>query len=531
LDDNRLRALELYVADLETTEIEDFLRFGRALEKDGEVLAQWLRLVPQVPPDDKLLSPVLSRALQSKNASVRAAAASGVARLEMHSLGRHIVPLLSDPDPSVRRAALTAIEPLKQAVPAEVLLTLVTDPDPGTRSASIEALTALREPRVVPLASKALADPLTQSAALGAIAELGGPGEALAVIQLCQGELPESQSIAASRALARWRHQPDVAADLRNQIQSALLDLQGRSGLVVAWQSSGRQSGASLARVRQNILESPPGKENSYSPLWLPASEVGSDAKVTLAADPRTEAVYLAFADVILPAETTVQFLASATGTFHVWLNGKPAYERKESRPFAAESDRFDATLAKGLNRIVIQVASAGQRAEFHLRFRKRSSAADIERLVQAALAGPGDAERGRSVFLDAAKAQCSKCHRIESVGERIGPELTGLGDRFSRMHIIESILEPSRTVTAGFQTVLVRTDDGQTITGIKLSETEQQLVLADQKGDKHTLAKARIEEQMPQTKSLMPDNLGQQLSQEQFVDLVAYLVSQRKEK
>jgi putative heme-binding domain-containing protein len=98
-------------------------------------------------------------------------------------------------------------------------------------------------------------------------------------------------------------------------------------------------------------------------------------------------------------------------------------------------------------------------------------------------------------------------------------------------MHIIESILEPSRTVTAGFQTINVRLDDGQSIAGLKLSETDATLTLADAKGEKHTLAKARIEEQQPQSKSLMPDGLAQQLSSDQFVDLVAFLVSQKKQR
>jgi quinoprotein glucose dehydrogenase len=148
---------------------------------------------------------------------------------------------------------------------------------------------------------------------------------------------------------------------------------------------------------------------------------------------------------------------------------------------------------------------------------------------MQAALSRTGDIERGRKLFLDAAKTQCVKCHQIGSQGERIGPELTGLGDRFSRIHIVESILEPSRTVTPGFQTLLVRLADGQTISGIKIADNERALTLADQKGEKHTLAKSDIEAQQPQATSTMPDNLAQQFSIDQFVDLITFLVSQKQ--
>jgi putative heme-binding domain-containing protein len=163
------------------------------------------------------------------------------------------------------------------------------------------------------------------------------------------------------------------------------------------------------------------------------------------------------------------------------------------------------------------------------LRFRRKSSTAKHEQFVQAALSRTGDIERGRQLFLDAARTQCLKCHRVESMGERIGPELTGLGDRFSRIHIVESILEPSRTVTPGFQTLLVRAIDGQTFTGIKIAEDERTLTLADAKGDKLLIAKDQIEAQQAQAKSTMPDGLVQQLTADQFVDLVTFLASRKQ--
>jgi putative heme-binding domain-containing protein len=164
-----------------------------------------------------------------------------------------------------------------------------------------------------------------------------------------------------------------------------------------------------------------------------------------------------------------------------------------------------------------------------HLRLRRKSSAADIEALVQAALARPGNAERGRTVFFDTAKSQCSKCHRIGDLGERIGPELTGVGSRFSRIHIVESILEPSRTVTPGFQTLTLALRDGRVLSGIKVSETETTLVLGDNQGQKHILAKTDIEEQKAQPQSTMPDGLTKPLTVDQFVDLVAFLVGQKE--
>jgi putative heme-binding domain-containing protein len=162
------------------------------------------------------------------------------------------------------------------------------------------------------------------------------------------------------------------------------------------------------------------------------------------------------------------------------------------------------------------------------LRFRRKGSTAELEKLVQAALTRQGNAARGREVFFSK-EAQCSKCHRVGDAGERIGPELTGVGGRFSKIHIIESILEPSRTVTPGFQSLAVRLLDGRVLTGVRVTETRDALTSADQQGQKHVLPISEIDVQQPQAKSTMPDNLAQQLSQTQFLDLIAFLTSQKE--
>ena len=57
--------------------------------------------------------------------------------------------------------------------------------------------------------------------------------------------------------------------------------------------------------------------------------------------------------------------------------------------------------------------------------------------------------------------------------GEHIGPELTGLGSRFSKAYIVESILEPSRTIAPSFESTLVELKNGKVLSGIKVAETE----------------------------------------------------------
>src|SRR5262249_22003641 len=172
------------------------------------------------------------------------------------------------------------------------------------------------------------------------------------------------------------------------------------------------------------------------------------------------------------------------------------------------------------------RLSGAKPAAEFQPRLRRKSATAEQERLAQAALSRPGNPERGRQVFLNAEKSQCVKCHRLGDQGERFGPELTGLGSRFSKAYIIESILEPSRTISPSFETLLVSLKSGKVLSGIKIADTDKSITLVDQQAEKHVVPKADIDEERPQPISTMPEGLEKRLSEDEFVDLISFLAS-----
>ena len=63
-------------------------------------------------------------------------------------------------------------------------------------------------------------------------------------------------------------------------------------------------------------------------------------------------------------------------------------------------------------------------------------------------------------------------------------------------------------------------------LSGIKIAETDTNLTLVDNQAQKHVIPKADIEEQKSSPLSTMPEGLEKKLSESEFVDLVAYLVS-----
>ncbi len=62
-----------------------------------------------------------------------------------------------------------------------------------------------------------------------------------------------------------------------------------------------------------------------------------------------------------------------------------------------------------------------------------------------------GDGGRGRDLFFNNQAAQCARCHAVGGSGGRVGPDLSDIGRRASRDHILQSLVEPSAKIAAGF--------------------------------------------------------------------------------
>jgi putative heme-binding domain-containing protein len=140
-------------------------------------------------------------------------------------------------------------------------------------------------------------------------------------------------------------------------------------------------------------------------------------------------------------------------------------------------------------------------------------------------LALDGDRLRGRQLFASAG-VQCRNCHQAENTGREVGPRLDDVGKRLAPEAILESILEPSRTIDAQWLTYMMVTSDGRVLTGLLQERSEARIVIRDPQGVDHAVPEDEIEEMVAQQKSLMPELLVQDLSPEQLADLLAYLVS-----
>jgi putative membrane-bound dehydrogenase-like protein len=521
---NRLTAVALFVERFDAASMPRLRALAQELE-DGPVLAEVLRQSARLLKHSAV--GLLTGRLQSADGAVRAAAIAALGELRAPEGREPVLALLQDKDLRVRRAAAGAAGAVGAKQAAAQLLQLVVDADSTVRRASFDSLRLLGERRALPLAVAALGDRALELTALQCLGELGGPEQAAAVSEFARRNPSASAPAAAVRVLTAWQKRTGVTARQRQDLDRAVAEVHGANGILVRWAVNGPVTAQAAPQILERFAA--PGQVGDRA-VWHTDFATGTEAHLRWTPkEVAQEGLWIAYTDVVVPGPTAVEFLASSGPGLWVWLNGKELYRRDQTRKFQIDSDRFGGTLTGGTNRLLVQVGPSRGNVDFHLRFRRKSSKAEHERLTLAALTRAGNPASGRRVFLDVEKSLCLKCHRLGSQGERIGPELTGVGSRFARIYIVESILEPSRTIAPSFGTLLVTRQNGTVLTGVKIAETETTLTLADSQGQKHALARADIESVHSSPASAMPEGLEKRLTEDEFVDLIAFLASQKE--
>ncbi len=127
-------------------------------------------------------------------------------------------------------------------------------------------------------------------------------------------------------------------------------------------------------------------------------------------------------------------------------------------------------------------------------------------------------------VFLQR-QSNCISCHGDGA--NSLGPDLATIGKDVTVEALIESILEPSKTIKKGFETIVLSTTDGRVVTGRVVKETADCLMVRDPSAPNTLVAipKAEIETRKIGETSLMPAGLAEAIgSRQRFLDLVRYL-------
>lgn len=132
--------------------------------------------------------------------------------------------------------------------------------------------------------------------------------------------------------------------------------------------------------------------------------------------------------------------------------------------------------------------------------------------------------DSGKAAYND---TQCVSCHRFDNQGGAVGPELTGVSSKYSRRDILESLLDPSKVVSDQYQNVNLVKTDGDVVSGRITDENKERvIVLPNMLAPEATveIPVSEIVSRQPSKVSPMPSGLLNGLTQDEILDLLAYI-------
>lgn len=133
-----------------------------------------------------------------------------------------------------------------------------------------------------------------------------------------------------------------------------------------------------------------------------------------------------------------------------------------------------------------------------------------------------GDVANGRVIFNTT--GTCNKCHQVNGIGQEIGPDLSEIGKKLTPTALYESILYPSAGISHNYETWLVITEEGESLNGLLVSESDSEIKLKDAKGLIRTIPATQVEAKKKLDISLMPADLQKLMTAQELVDVVDYM-------
>ena len=161
----------------------------------------------------------------------------------------------------------------------------------------------------------------------------------------------------------------------------------------------------------------------------------------------------------------------------------------------------------------------------------KEWAVADLDPVLDKGLKNGRNFVRGRELF---GAVGCAACHRYDTEGGAVGPDLTGVAGRFSAHDLLESIIEPSKEISDQYgSTVFTKKDGDEVIGRVANLNGDSISVMTDMfdPGNFTNVKRSDIVKSELSKNSMMPPSLLNSLKQDEILDLVAYLLSRGDQK
>lgn len=137
----------------------------------------------------------------------------------------------------------------------------------------------------------------------------------------------------------------------------------------------------------------------------------------------------------------------------------------------------------------------------------------------RASLPNTGDAAKGQAIYLKS----CSACHKIDTQGHAVGPDLAGLANKTAE-YLLAEILDPNRNLDNRYLEYHAETVDGRTLTGLLFAEAASAVTLRQADGKDVALLRSDLESLKSTNRSLMPEGFEKDIPPASMADLLAFL-------
>ncbi len=344
------------------------------------------------------------------------------------------------------------------------------------------------------------------------------PGAALDTLYAFEG----CGALTAEHLLAAWHHpSPEVR---RQALQIADQEFSGYGRLVEAELFSGTAVGVDEPQVALQVALS---LGNSVSPklvdalatlarksgdqMWMDSAIASSAAKQeatllkALVAEPGNASKVIEYLAGVLAGRGDVAELSTTVA----------ALEATDPNVRALHLLKLGLEETKPLAAPELQVAPKPPGAE-EVAFTEGRLPDFIE-----ALKGTPNLVDGRALFT----AACSACHRSHGIGSSVGPELDAESQRAPEV-ILRDILFPHESQRPGFETVMAKTQRGEIIVGIAVSDSPTSVTLRLPGGTERTVLRKRASISTVRNVSVMPFGFGQAFQPAQIADIIGFLRS-----
>jgi putative membrane-bound dehydrogenase-like protein len=132
---------------------------------------------------------------------------------------------------------------------------------------------------------------------------------------------------------------------------------------------------------------------------------------------------------------------------------------------------------------------------------------------------------RGRELF---EIGGCVRCHAFNGAGDTVGPDLTKVREKYNALGVLEQIMDPSLQIEDAYRAYLVQTKN-DFLSGPMVSQDDKTVRLRANPVDLNEVTdipRADITSLEPSPLSTMPSDLLITFSEDEVLDLIAYLLS-----